>query len=390
MATASTASLVNPDAVRISRPRGNLSVDEPEAQLLPNFSPLDLKLGDKRGTDPPINPYSPGSFRMKVVTPLTIRTPPSPHLVMVISVISVSSDSSEDSRGHLSGTELSCSAFIDHIHHYQAISPFLSSVDDIIDSDTPDTPPTHGRSPYDICTLHLHLYLELYLSVHADLLIPSPKRVKDSGYLEDVEVDPREISLKDDVIVRVSDKPHLEQDIDPEIQAEIDECIAYADALRDRGIDARVVVEAVDRDETETGVRGPVEVRVERVTHPAMGGSSRGYAIEGVQREQGHRIVGVESAVTALTERVAELERDNRRLRGTVSVESQRVDRLQRGMSRMQRELRQMRRLRFYDRRNEMEERRKWKMEETEEMEMEETEKELEIEEKTQNGNQAY
>ncbi|GJW31858.1 hypothetical protein Tco_0051890 [Tanacetum coccineum] len=218
--------------------------------------------------------------------------------------------------------------------------------------------------------------------VRADL-IPSPKRVKDSGYLADVEVDPREISLRDDAIVRVSDEPHLEQDIDPEIQAEIDECIAYADALRDRGIDARVVVEAVDRDETETGVRGPVEVRVERVTHPAMpedipepaqeGAVEVTYetlgdlvqrfhdhtqaipvhriqAIEGVQREQGHRIVGVESAVTALTERVAELERDNRRLRGTVSVESQRVDRLQRGMSRMQRELRQMRRLRFYDR----------------------------------------
>ncbi|GJW97559.1 hypothetical protein Tco_0179367 [Tanacetum coccineum] len=58
-------------------------------------------------------------------------------------------------------------------------------------------------------------------------------------------------------------------------------------------------------------------------------------AIEGVHREQGHRIVGVESAATALTERVAELERDNRRLRDTVSVESQRVDRLQRDMSRM-------------------------------------------------------
>ncbi|GJV02521.1 hypothetical protein Tco_1336090 [Tanacetum coccineum] len=73
-------------------------------------------------------------------------------------------------------------------------------------------------------------------------------------------------------------------------------------------------------------------------------------AIEEVQREQGYRIVRVESTVTALTERIAELERDNRRLRGTMSVESQRVDRLQRGMSRMQRELRQMRRLRFYDR----------------------------------------
>ncbi|GKC56751.1 hypothetical protein Tco_1084349 [Tanacetum coccineum] len=101
--------------------------------------------------------------------------------------------------------------------------------------------------------------------VRADL-IPSPKRVRDSGYLAEVEVDPRETSLRDDVIVRVSDEPHLEQDSDPEVQAEIDECFAYADALRDRGIDARVVVETDDRDETEMGVRGPIE----RVTHPVM------------------------------------------------------------------------------------------------------------------------
>ncbi|GJQ92002.1 hypothetical protein Tco_0003141 [Tanacetum coccineum] len=133
--------------------------------------------------------------------------------------------------------------------------------------------------------------------VHADL-IPSPKRFRDSGYSTDVEVDPRETSLRDGCYY----------------------------ALRDRGIEARVVVEAVDRDETETGVEGPVEVRVERVTILLL------------------------PAVIALTERIAELERDNRRLRGTASVESQRVDRLQRGMSRMQRELRQMRRLRFYDR----------------------------------------
>ncbi|GKA74611.1 hypothetical protein Tco_0780913 [Tanacetum coccineum] len=105
--------------------------------------------------------------------------------------------------------------------------------------------------------------------VRADL-IPSPKRVKDSGYLADVEVDPRRISLRDDTIIRVSDESHLEQDSDPEVQAEIDECFAYADALRDRGIDARVVVETIDQDETETGMRGPVEVRVERVTHPVM------------------------------------------------------------------------------------------------------------------------
>ncbi|GJW85318.1 hypothetical protein Tco_0158463, partial [Tanacetum coccineum] len=150
--------------------------------------------------------------------------------------------------------------------------------------------------------------------VRADL-IPSPKRIKDSGYLADVEVDPRETSLRDDAIVR------------------------------DRGIDARVIVEAIDRDETEMDVRGPVEVRVERVTHPVMsedipeptqeGAVEATYKTLGDLREQGHRMVRVESAVIALTKRIAKLERDNRRLRETISVESQRVDRLQRGMSRM-------------------------------------------------------
>ncbi|GKC65022.1 hypothetical protein Tco_1097620 [Tanacetum coccineum] len=51
---------------------------------------------------------------------------------------------------------------------------------------------------------------------------------------------------------------------------EIDECIAYAGALRVRGIDARVIVEAVDREEIETGARGPVEVRVNIVTYPVI------------------------------------------------------------------------------------------------------------------------
>nr|GEZ22420.1 hypothetical protein [Tanacetum cinerariifolium] len=150
---------------------------------------------------------------------------------------------------------------------------------------------------------------EIHEHTATEFIVLDDERVRDSGYLAAVEVGPRETSLRDDVIARDSDEPHLEQDIDPEIHIEIDECFDYAYALRDRGIDARVVVEAVDRDEIETGVRGPVE---------------------------GHRIVGVESAITVLTERVAELERDNRRLRGTASFESQRVDRLQRGKSQEQ------------------------------------------------------
>ncbi|GKB36658.1 hypothetical protein Tco_0881600 [Tanacetum coccineum] len=128
----------------------------------------------------------------------------------------------------------------------------------------------------------------------------------------DVEVDPRETSLRECVIVGVSDEPHLEQDSDPEVQAEIDECFAYADALRDRGIDARVVVETVDRDETETEFTyetlGDLVQRFHDHTQAIP--DHRIQAIEGVQREQGHRIVGVESAVMALTERIAEW-RDN-------------------------------------------------------------------------------
>nr|GEX47227.1 hypothetical protein [Tanacetum cinerariifolium] len=57
-----------------------LSVDEPEPQPLPNFPPLDVSLGDKRDPEPPINPHSSDSFRMKLVKPLNIHTPPSPHV----------------------------------------------------------------------------------------------------------------------------------------------------------------------------------------------------------------------------------------------------------------------------------------------------------------------
>ncbi|GJR87464.1 hypothetical protein Tco_0211475 [Tanacetum coccineum] len=202
------------------------------------------------------------------------------------------------------------------------------------------------------------------LSYERPDLLPSPKRIRSSETATDLEncsedrfepYVPREVKLGVDFKDESSEPSRsrgadLEMDvdvvrsdrikIDPKIQAEIDEYFAYADALRDRGIDTRVVVEAADQKESETGMRGPVEVRVEMAAHPIMPEDTPEPAQEGA----GHRIVGAESAVTVLTERVAELERDNRRLRGTASVESERVDRLQRGMARMQRELRQIRR----------------------------------------------
>nr|GFA29378.1 hypothetical protein [Tanacetum cinerariifolium] len=77
-------------------------------------------------------------------------------------------------------------------------------------------------------------------------------------------------------------------------------------------------------------LRGLPILRCQDIPEPAQKGAAE--VIEDAQRELGHRIVGVEPTVTALTERVAELESDNRRLRGTAGVKSQRVDRLQRGM----------------------------------------------------------
>ncbi|GKA05363.1 hypothetical protein Tco_0684483 [Tanacetum coccineum] len=198
-------------------------------------------------------------------------------------------------------------------------------------------------------------------------LLPPPKRIRSSDFTADLEdcsyessksSVPRETSLRDDVVVWDSDEPYLEPDINHEIQEKIDKCIAYADALRTEGIDARVIVETVAREEVETSTKSPVKVRVERVTHPAVSDdipetAQEEGAIEGTYEtlgDLGHRIVvtGQQSAV--LSERISELERDNRRLRGTLDVASQRVTRLQHKELRVRREMRQIQRLRFYDR----------------------------------------
>ncbi|GJZ91686.1 putative reverse transcriptase domain-containing protein [Tanacetum coccineum] len=190
----------------------------------------------------------------------------------------------------------------------------------------------------------------------ADLL-PSPKRIRSPETATDLEgcsedsfepYVPREDKLGVDFEDESSEPSRsrgtdFEMDvdversdgikIDPEVQAEIDECFAYADALRDKGIDARVVVEAIDREEIETSVRGPVKYRVDRVTHLV-----------------GHKIVATGQQSADMLERIEELEHDNRTLRDIVDVESQRVTRFRRSKLRVQRELRQIRRFRFYDR----------------------------------------
>nr|GEV42401.1 putative reverse transcriptase domain-containing protein [Tanacetum cinerariifolium] len=305
-----------------------------------------------------------------VITPPTTETPiiaptipPSPDYTPASLDYSpaseVESDPSED--------PLSC-----HIPPLPAISPFLSSDDDTTDSDTPDTPPSpthdtpfteitastqrspviphrrvmilsigqpipHGRpyryrlnEPVHMMTARkrvrtlpvqqlsvrhrpsrkrrrspmtsvpaLPLVSGALSHVCADL-IPPPKRVRDIGYLADVEDDPRATRVE------------------------------------------RVVHPAMPEDIPKPAQEGAAEVTYEKLGDLVQRFHEHTHAIpvhriqttKGIQREKGRRIVEVESVVTVLTERVAELERDNLRLRGTTSVESQRVDRLQRGMLR--------------------------------------------------------
>ncbi|GJS72439.1 hypothetical protein Tco_0705280 [Tanacetum coccineum] len=52
----------------------NLDKPEPQPKPLANCQTLDVSLGNERGPQPPIKPYSPDSFRTKVVEPLTIHT----------------------------------------------------------------------------------------------------------------------------------------------------------------------------------------------------------------------------------------------------------------------------------------------------------------------------
>ncbi|GKF77766.1 hypothetical protein Tco_0230236, partial [Tanacetum coccineum] len=114
---------------------------------------------------------------------------------------------------------------------------------------------------------------------HASSAGPSYKRSRSSDSATDLKdcsnessesSVPRETSLRDDVVVRGSDEPNSEPDIDLKIQVEIDKCIAYTDALRAEGIDARIVVEFVAREEVEISARGLIEVRVDRFMHPVM------------------------------------------------------------------------------------------------------------------------
>ncbi|GJX51208.1 hypothetical protein Tco_0278053 [Tanacetum coccineum] len=219
---------------------------------------------------------------------------------------SASSHSSSDHSlpASPSGTRSShrvCSLVLS-VHHSSAISERPSQ-------DSSSASYSRKRSRSHVASVPLSSPTLGALSYARADLLPLPKRIRSpetATDLEDCSEDRFEPYVPREILYEVRSDGI---EIDPEIQAEIDECFAYAYALIDRGIDARVVVEAEGAVEVTYETLGDLVQRFH--DHTKAIPVHRIQAIEGVQREQGRRIVGAELAVTILTERVAELERDN-------------------------------------------------------------------------------
>ncbi|GJY72285.1 putative reverse transcriptase domain-containing protein [Tanacetum coccineum] len=203
---------------------------------------------------------------------------------------------------------------LDHIPSLPATLPFLSSTNDTTDSDTPDTPPspTHGtpftkvtsstqRSPViphrrvmilapgqPIPHGRPYLYhpngpvhmmtarkrvgpslvqqLAMRHSVEhcsSDYFSPDDSARDSSSNSSSEASSDFHSDASSDSCLRHSLSNHSSRYLRKYFSkanlardAEIDECSAYADALMDRGIDARIIVKAIDRKESETGMKG--------------------------------------------------------------------------------------------------------------------------------------
>ncbi|GJQ89064.1 putative reverse transcriptase domain-containing protein [Tanacetum coccineum] len=65
-------------------------------------------------------------------------------------------------------------------------------------------------------------------------------------------------------------EPYTKPDADLDVQADIDECIAYVDAIRARGMNDRDVVETAAAEEVESSVRGMIGVEVDPRVGPVV------------------------------------------------------------------------------------------------------------------------
>ncbi|GKB21163.1 hypothetical protein Tco_0855086 [Tanacetum coccineum] len=272
---------------------------------------------------------------------------------------------------------------LDRIPLLPAISSFLSSTDDPLDSDTLDTPPspTHGapfteitlstqRSPATSGALCLRVMILApeqpiphgrpyrYHPNRPVHMMTTRKRVGplptyclalrhsidySSSDLFTSDDSSRDSVFLDSSSIGISDfHSHVTSSADllpPPKRIRSSDSVMDLEMLLELGVDVRVVVKTVAREEVETSTRGTVEVREDRVTHPMVSddipklaqeegaievtyetlGSlvqrfhdhtmeipvHRVQVIEGIQRDQGHRIVATSQQGVVISKRIS-------------------------------------------------------------------------------------
>nr|GFA65779.1 hypothetical protein [Tanacetum cinerariifolium] len=290
-----------------------------------------------------------GTIPTTIPDTTSMITPPTTDTPIIAPTIPPSPDYTPSSPDYSPASEAESDPSEDsasgHIPPLPATSPFLSSNDDTTDSDTPDTPPspTHD-TPFTEITAStqrspvIPRRRVMILSLGQPIPHGRPYRYHLNGPIHMMTARKRvrplpvqQLSVRHPVDHSLSDSSSRYSSSDhssPDLPS------TSAGPSRKRRRSPMTSVPALP---LVSEALSPVQ----DIPEPAQEGAAeaipvhRIQTIEGIQREQGRRIVGVESAVIALTVRVAELERDNQRLRGTASVESQRVDRLQCGMSQL-------------------------------------------------------
>ncbi|GKA95979.1 hypothetical protein Tco_0818074 [Tanacetum coccineum] len=390
----------SPDYSPASDTESDLTEDPSSDHIppLPAILPFLSLTGDSSDSDSPDTPPTPthgasftkmalstqstlvasGALRRRVMIFAHGQPIPHDHFASDDSSRDLSSSSSSETSSYPSSDDLFDSSS-DHSllapssgmrpsHHLCSLIPSIprlfAAITDRPSHNSSSVSPSRKRSRSPAASVPLSSPIPGALSFACADLLPSSKRIRIPESAMNLEVSSAESfepSRYRGTDVEMDDNVERSDgiDIDPEIQAEIDECVAYADALRARGINARVVVEAVDREEIQTGSRGPVEVRVDRVTHLVIaddipepvqeeGAVEVTYETLGdlVQRFHDHS----EEIPVHRVQAIEKLERDNMRLRDMMDVASQRVTRSQRRKLRVQREMRKIWRFRFYDR----------------------------------------
>nr|GEV02282.1 reverse transcriptase domain-containing protein [Tanacetum cinerariifolium] len=289
---------------------------------LPATSPFFSSIDDSSDSDIPDTPPSPTHG-----TPLTETTLSTQRFISSLSLETLSDPYLDDLPDSSSDHSLPApSSGMRPSHHLCSLVPSVPrlsvSITDRPSHSSSFVSPSRKRSRSLAASVPLSSLIPRALSSARADLFPSPKRIRSPESVTDLEgcledsfepYVPREAGLGVDVRDESSNPPRSREtdveadddversdwiDIDPEIQMKINECVAYVNALRVRGIDVSVVVEVVDRDKVETGTRGLVKVRVDRVTHPVIAA------------------IGQQSA--DMLERIRELEPDNR-TRGRVN-----------------------------------------------------------------------